>query len=132
MSKMKKRRLVTIVTLLVLMIGSINLIELANKIVKVSVDLILIRDDIEFYNENSRKTDNMTECTEKLMQERNEKYYQSEDWQIKTFSNMFWGLKIIILMAMLSMYIMIPYMWIRVIAFFIRRYRRRLSKKGTK
>lgn len=135
MSNRTKRRIVTIVTLLVLMVGSINVLEITNKIVKTSVELITISDNISFYNDTARKTDSMTKQIEDMMEHREKNFYQSEDWTVRTFSNMFVLIKIVVLVTSLAMYILIPYMWVSVIRNLIRREQRRrkmLSKKGAK
>lgn len=82
-----KNILVTIVTLLCLVVGTVTVVQQSCKIVKVGANLMVLNDNASFYNESSRKTDEMTEEYLRNQAER-EKFYQSEDTVTRVFSNL--------------------------------------------
>lgn len=81
------RGLVTIVTLLCLVCGTISVVQGCCKIAKTGVQLIVLHDDASFYNEQSRKTDEMTDDYNEGDAVR-QKLYHSEDTIVRVFSNL--------------------------------------------
>lgn len=81
------RTLVTIVTLFCIVIGAIVLVQNCCKVVAVGTNLIILNDNAQFYNEQPRKTDAMTEDFNEALIERN-KFYQSEGTVTRVFSNL--------------------------------------------
>ena len=128
--KMNRRNLVTIVTLLVLLVGSVSVLAFATKTLRISRDLFIIHDNIKCYNESPRKTVEWEQEIREQMQYRKENFYQSEDLWTRTFSNMYGIMKAFIAIAMVFVYPVIIYMWLYVIAFLIERHQRRMKRKS--
>lgn len=103
---------ITIVTLLVFIFGTISLIQMSNKIVVTSCNLIILRDNASFYNEQAQKTDKMTENYIQNDEKRQE-IYNSQDNIIRWFSNQNTMMKIVILFLSIMLYPMILLVWIR-------------------
>lgn len=79
--------LVTIVTLLCLIFGTCLVVHESYKIAKTGVHLMILNDNAQYYNENVRKTDGMTEEYLENNEMRQE-IYNSEDVVIRVFSNL--------------------------------------------
>lgn len=87
---------VTIMTVLAVIAGSIALINGSLKVIKTAASLAALNDNIQYYNESARKTDEMTAEVEEWFQIRSEKYYHSEDALVRIYSNQNAFLKLII------------------------------------
>lgn len=79
---------VTIVTLVFVLLGVVKAEQICYKIAKTGASLMVLNDNAQFYNEQARKTDAMTDTFEAEKKERNEKFYQSEDLLIRVYSNL--------------------------------------------
>lgn len=79
--------LVTIVTLLCLIFGTCLVVHESCKIVQTGVHLMILNDNAQYYNDNVRKTDGMTEEYLENNEMRQE-IYNSEDAVIRVFSNL--------------------------------------------
>lgn len=121
--------MVTLVTIIAMVFGSFYLLKVVcPKVIYTGCSLIVLHDNTDFYNEQSRKTDAMTSEQEKENQERNDNFYQSEDSIIRTYSNMNAFFKIVLLFLALFAYLLIPLMWIGQILRFVRVTTRRIRK----
>lgn len=82
-----KNILVTIVTLLCLVVGTVTVVQQSCKIVKVGANLMVLHDNANSYNKSEKKTDKMTE--EFIVNQiKREKFYQSEDTVTRVYSNL--------------------------------------------
>ena len=97
------RFVINLLTLCIMVVGMITLHGVNTKILSTTVDLLVIRDNISFYNEQPRKTDAMTTEAEDWFEERQE-IYESEDFVIRTFSNQNTLVKLIIILMTLASY----------------------------
>ena len=125
------RFLVKILTILTLVIGSMTMLQANAEIIKTSGQLLMLRDNADFYNEQYRKTDEMTEAYLANHAER-QKIYHSEDVVVRVFSNQNTFVKLAILVWALASFLLIPYMWLVLIAREIRRTVRKHRKSGHK
>lgn len=122
------RKLVNILTILTLIIGSITILQTNGKIFRTSVQLFILRDNASFYNEQYRKTDTMTD--EYLKNDLDRKaIYNSEDIVIRKFSNQNWAIKLVLLIWSSASFVLIPYMWIFHIAQRINRMKIKSQKR---
>jgi len=123
------RILVNILTILALLIGSVVILQTSYKIFKTSVNLAVLSDNAQFYNEQARKTDEMTEQYLENHAER-QKIYNSEDFVIRTFSNQNGFVKVLILIVAIIMIPMVILMWVCHILRKYYSYRRRKAIKA--
>lgn len=84
----KNRERAIIIVFLLSIIGSITIIGFSAKLGWTCFKLAIINDDIRFYNEAERKTDEMTKEAEELFEFREKEFYNSEDFMVRTFSNL--------------------------------------------
>ena len=119
--------MVKILTILTLIIGTVNVLAVNAEIIKTSVDLLTLKDNAMFYNEQYRKTDAMTEEYRANNAER-QKIYNSEDVVVRVFSNQNAIVKMGILVWALASFLLIPYMWLVLIAKEMRRLVRKARK----
>ncbi len=75
----------TIVAILVLIVGNFVIPKECQKITKTCANLIVLNDNIQFYNDSPVKTDAMTAEAKYWMSER-QKIYDSQDSVIRTYS----------------------------------------------
>lgn len=118
---------VNILTVLSIFIGSILLVETNVKIVRTAGELMTINADQQYYNESTRKTDEMTAQYEERDAER-KSFYNSDDIVIRVFSNQNAPLKIVILLVSLLMIPAIPLMWVYHILRNITRIKKRAAR----
>ncbi len=125
--KKSMRTLINLFTLALLLVGIVTCHTNNMKIFQTGADLLVLNSNIQFYNEQARKTDNMTAEAEKDFEARRD-IYNSEDFVIRTFSNQNALIKIaIIFLAFLSYPVMVV-----VVAFQILRTYYTLNKKTSK
>lgn len=125
------RFLVKILAILTLIIGSVTMLQANAEIIKTSGRLLVLRDNASYYNEQYRKTDAMTEEYLANNAER-QKIYNSEDVVVRVFSNQNTFVKLAILVWALASFILIPYMWLVLIAREISRTTRKHRKSRHK
>lgn len=110
-----KRYAINILVLLMLILtmasGTKTLLSTNYKIVSTASSLIVLHDNAQFYNEQYRKTDAMTEEYLKNQAER-ENFYQSEDSVIRFFSNQHTLVKVLILVLVVVTTLSTPVMWL--------------------
>ena len=125
---MKKfmRIVIIILTFLALVFGTIEIARMSNKIIVTSAKLVILNDNAQFYNEQPRKTDAMTESyleNDALRQE----IYNSEDDLVRIFSNQHALVKAVILLLALAMYPLLLLVWIRQIYMVTYKFRKYLN-----
>ena len=100
---------VTIVTLVFVLLGVVKAEQICYKIAKTGASLMVLNDNAQFYNEQARKTDAMTDTFEAEKKERNEKFYQLEDLLIRVYSNLPAMVKLTIWFLSLLLMLLIPF-----------------------
>ena len=125
---MKKfmRIVIIILTFLALVFGTIEIARMSNKIIVTSAKLVILNDNAQFYNEQPRKTDAMTESyleNDALRQE----IYNSEDDLVRIFSNQHALVKAVILLLAVAMYPLLILVWIRQIYMVTYKFRKYLN-----
>lgn len=123
--------LVNILTILALFLGSVVIVQNCCKIAKTGMNLMVLNDNIQFYNEQERKTDNMTEEAKYYFSER-QKIYDSEDCVVRTFSNLNTVMKVIAFLISILMIPMILFMWFYHVLRMVYRYRKKRAKRRAK
>ena len=91
MVKRERERIMTIIVLIV--IGTIAITVASVKIWGASLELAYIHEVIMEYNSSDIKDDEWTQESTNAIEYRQEKFYESEDWLIRTYSNLPWFLK---------------------------------------
>lgn len=128
----KNRARAMIIVFLFSIIGSITIIGLSAKLVWTCAKLAIINDNIQFYNEAERKTDEMTMEAEELFEFREKEFYNSEDFLVRTFSNLNPLFKILVIMGDIVILLYLLDMWFffgRNIIASTKRKRRKKQKK---
>lgn len=103
------RNTVTIVTLLLVILGAVKTEQICYKIAQTGASLMVLNDNARFYNEQKRKTDSMTDAFNEEKKERNEKFYQSEDPLVRSYSNLPSLPKLIIWFTSLLLMLLTPF-----------------------
>ena len=67
------------------------------KIYKTALELFVLNDNIRYYQEQSIKTDSMTNEVQKDIEIRENNFYHSEDSVVRWFSNLYGPLKLVVL-----------------------------------
>lgn len=101
--------LVTIVTLLCLVAGTVTVERQCLKIFETGIELMLIRSDATRYNASYRKTDEMTAEFESNDYER-QLIYNSDDTVIRVFSNLPTILKLLVWLVAMAAIICVPFL----------------------
>lgn len=124
------KKVVIIITLLIaLIMTSMRVVQFSANTIVTAIELAGINDSIRFYNEQSVKTDAMTENCEELFKLRQEKFYNSENLWIRLFSNMNWFLKVCITLISIFMIFVTGCLWTVLIVLCIKLFKRILLKK---
>jgi len=126
---MKKHNVIAtarILAFLLLIVGTISIFSCLHKIILTGVNLIVLNDNIRYYNEAARKTDRMTDQVEEYFAER-AKYYNSEDQVVHFFANLPTLAKALVLLITLATYIAVPAMWVILLLHRICKSRRRAA-----
>ncbi len=124
----KKFNMAKILVLFILVVGTLTVVFAACKVISTSGKLLVLNDNIQFYNEQTRKTDAMTKDVEHYFKER-QKIYDSDDIVIHFFANQNTLAKMIILIIAVASFPALFYMWAFVIATQIGKARRRAYKQ---
>lgn len=112
---MKRRNLAKLITLLIMIVGTIATIKITNKIIYASFQLIGYNLDTQQYNESVIKTDYMTEnLNTHVMKKRNE-IYDSDDVITKWFANLPGIIKFLGTIIAIAIYPIIIWYWLVVI-----------------
>lgn len=123
------RKIVRLLTILVLIVGTIGTLDASRKIVTAGVQLIVLRDNASYFNESSIITDGITEAYNENNEMRQE-IYQSDDNLVRAFSNMNAFVKLIVFCIAILMFPGIVLMWIYVIYSIYLNWKRRKRKKS--
>lgn len=92
---MRKNNKSNILATIILIVLTITLTCIATKIISTSIELAIIKTNIEDYNQTAIKTDKRTEEIRDEF-ERREEIYQSDDIIVRIFSNQHISIKILI------------------------------------
>lgn len=103
------RTVAAIMAVIILIAGGIAVEKTSITVVKTGVGLFVIHDNISFYNESYRKTDSSTEAVEEQFRIRQERYYDSEDTVVRTFSNMFVLFKLFFFLLAIALIAVTPF-----------------------
>ena len=99
----KMRTLINILTLVIMLFGMVSIFNMSGKVLNTAWNLAFLNDNIQFYNEATRKTDEMTQDVMEDIEERDNNFYHSDDIIVRGYSNLNIVLKIaVILVAILS------------------------------
>lgn len=127
---MRKHLLIAkILVFIALIFGTVAIFNTSNKIIRTSMELLRIYDDISFYNEQPRKTDEMTRRVEVLFEVRNELYH-SKDTVVREFSNLPSVFKACAVIVMLFAQPAMIYMWFVLIVREIVIVKRRIERRN--
>ena len=119
------RTLVNILSLLAMVLGTIQILQVSNKIISTSVDLMVISSNVNYYNEHMNKN-SITHEFYVANDNRRQELYNNDDVIISTFSsieNSF--VKAGILILAILMYPMMIVVWATKFRSYCRRVRRR-------
>ena len=112
--RMKMEKIITeFFVIMILLIGVVQIELILVKIPKTAGELFAINDSIRFYNEYPRKTDAWTAEIEKLLELRREKYYNSDDFVVRTYSNANIVLKVLAIPVVLIFMLGAPFFALR-------------------
>lgn len=125
---MKKilRASVSILTFLVFVFGTIATIQVCNKIVSTSLELLVLSDNAMYYNDNPRKTDTMTEKYLENNKKRQE-IYNSKDDVVRNFSNQHTLVKLVILLVAIAIYPLMFLVWFKQICMIAYKSRKKIK-----
>ena len=113
-----------IMTLIVMATGTIQIVQASNKIMLTTFELILISDDVNFYNQRVNKNER-NEVYYDLTQSRRQELYTSEDFIISRYSSIENHLiKVCIMILSILMYPALVIMWRNRFCVFYRKLRR--------
>lgn len=125
--------MVTIVALLVLAVGTVEIHQFAKKTLVMANQLAIISDNIKLYNDSPKHSEEWTQEIKELMSYREENYYKSSDWWTRTFSNMFVLWKMFIVIGMILIYPILAFMYFCLCAMFLAvRKKKRRSRRRTR
>lgn len=130
---MKKHYIIArTLALLMLFVGTFACINFANKIICTATNMAILNDNIQFYNDQYRKTDEMTEEVKYYITERETKYYNSDDQTVYWFANLPTLFKVIIAALACTTYPICIYMWTMLIIMSARKIKRMNDKQKRK
>ncbi len=119
------RTLVNILSLLAMVLGTIQILQISNKIIMTSADLMVISSNVNYYNEHMLKN-STTEEFYLANDNRRQELYNNDDVIIREFSsieNSF--VKAGVLLLAISMYPMMIVVWATKFRSYCRKVRRR-------
>lgn len=102
------KKVVKILTFFCVLVGCLVLWRDSLKLLKTATELCIINDNIAVYNEQYRKTDVMTAEVKKLFEEREEKFYNSDDIVVRIYSNSCSFLKLFFIIVSLGLVVLMP------------------------
>lgn len=108
------RNLARLLTILVLIVGTIGTFKICGKVIQTGSSLIVLNDNASYYNEQARKTDEMTAEYMQNHEER-QKFYNSEDPIIKGYSNSGTFAKVLYLLLAIAMFPGVALVWLYII-----------------
>lgn len=111
---MKVRTLARLLTILILVVGTIGTFKICSTVIRTGASLIVLRDNASYYNEQYRKTDEMTDAYNRNHEER-QKFYNSEDPIIRGYSNSGTFAKILYLFLAIAMFPGLALVWVYII-----------------
>lgn len=111
---MKVRTLARLLTILILVVGTIGTFQICSTVIRTGASLIVLRDNASYYNEQYRKTDEMTDAYNRNHEER-QKFYNSEDPIIRGYSNSGTFAKILYLFLAIAMFPGLALVWVYII-----------------
>lgn len=128
---MRVRTLVRLLTILILVVGTISTFQICSTVIRTGASLIVLRDNASYYNEQYRKTDEMTDAYNRNHEER-QKFYNSEDPIIRGYSNSGTFAKILYLFLAIAMFPGIVLVWLYVIVNIYWELKRELKQRKLK
>lgn len=96
-----------------------TLCHYAPKVISTATEMAILHDNIQFYNEQYMKNNEMTEEVKEYFEAR-AKYYNSQDPIVRWFANLNSLLKLLVFVVAIASYPAYLYMWIILIATKIR------------
>lgn len=126
---MKRRNLAKLITLLLMIVGTITIIKVANKVTCTSFELMGYNLDTQYYNEAPRKTDYMTENYTNRVVVKRADIYNSNDKVVKWFANLPGIIKFLGMIIAMAMYPLIIWYWLGVISIIVRKERKRKIRR---
>lgn len=109
------RSITSLLILICLIFGTVEILILTTKVVKTGMTLIRINDNIRYYNSSDRKTDDWTYQVQQEFNER-ESLYSSSDTVVRLFANLPAFLKMLVLVLAIATYPAVGWMWVFLIA----------------
>ena len=122
---MKRRNLAKLITLLIMIVGTITIIKVANKVTWTSFELIGYNFDTQYYNEEYRKTDSMTENYANHVMVKRNAIYNSDEAIVKWFANLPGIIKVLGTIIAVAMYPLFIWYWLGAISIIVKRERKR-------
>lgn len=105
------RSITSLLILICLIFGTVEILILTTKVVKTGTTLIRINDNIRYYNSSDRKTDDWTYQVQQEFNER-ESLYSSSDTVVRLFANLPAFLKLLVLLLAIATYPAVGWMWV--------------------
>jgi len=105
------RSITSLLILICLIFGTVEILILTTKVVKTGTTLIRINDNIQYYNSSDRKTDDWTYQVQQEFNER-ESLYSSSDTVVRLFANLPAFLKLLVLLLAIATYPAVGWMWV--------------------
>ena len=123
--------LARLLTVLLLVMGTVATLGTSAKVISTGANLMVLRDNASYYNEQHRKTDEMTEEYNRNQEER-EKFYKSEDPVIRGFSNLGTLTKLLCFFLALAIWPGVVLAWLYVLLNIYWRLERKLKRRKRK
>ena len=101
--------------LLTLMVGTMTMGKISCTVLKTAANLVVLNDNIQVYNEQLYKTDEMTEEAERWIKERQEKFFNSQQTIVRIYSTSNGLVKLVMILWSLLTFIAICMMWLSII-----------------
>ena len=102
------KKVVKILTFFCVLVGAITIWRTSLNVLKTAGRLFVLNDNISVYNEQYRKTDEMTAEAEKYFKEREENFYNSDDAVVRLYSNSNALLKVVFFVVALALVVLMP------------------------
>lgn len=123
MKKVVKDRFEELVVVLVLIFVALEVISVGLKLIATGTELFLYTIQVDDYNSNPVKTDQMTEVINKVNMRR-EALYNSDDLIVRYFSKSYWVIKIFIIGLVVGSYYFIGALFRDIVKTTIKRIRK--------
>ncbi len=102
------RTIAALLAMCLLLVGGIVVERASLTVVKTSAQLFIISDNIQFYNDSYVKTQKMTDEVREQFRLRQENFYESDDFVVRTFSNSFVLVKLLIFVLAIGAIPLVP------------------------